>query len=1027
MILTRKLPSRWATELCMGYMAYTIVADDVVKDVADTIDSILELLGAYLANGTILPDHEDWLAFDTVLDVLPPLLTVSSATTAFFPTVLDAILALPWSVQSFPSLLSFCRSHASHVTPHHHAQLHALFHKFLPAFSSQAKYPFWHAVLLACFDLTEHALVDRSGDDPAGVQWMHLARRAMTLLPTTLHREMDYFLHTVLQHKPVYIARWLRSAMNKAARAGDMSTEWDLTMCVHCLHASQPLVVQPVLSTGGGCASTYHQLGLLFVDTVAAIGASSIRRMLQRVLVHGSHWKGRVLLDLAKCLLGASLARDQVPPNAQIVWTALLDVLFQEVVELRSDMIGFVLAGFESSDDFMQEVAETALSSIVTEHHRLLQPHLPDLQDRVCRVCQSSIARGTRLIRACDPLVATTPSYYHFLVVLLRKTLVSPCPEVAIAHLCHLLQAPSTTTVQKEDLVSCLNDALYLTSCRHLALAYLESLPDVLPYERAILDMLSTLVEVDGASGVRLRMDQLDAHSGFVFRQCVALLPRLSTSTRQFGQLLTTQLKAVVSRSHCRAFLDAAPDRVRAAAFYARVAVAVGMTALHCRILTSLPSTSKAPQSRVLDDPSTAELVNGLVGGCCAHWSLYCLHLLDLRLPTLSSPDLDALAKQSVALYLTWYNSDVIAEHDPHAMPELKLPVRKPIKPHEILTCVLKLWPSLVCVVTPELWGATSWKPVCHALLAQLEPLLDTQRHIGLSVAIAEYLHAMWTTLDPSLRRSGAKRVYRFVCTHVISSPKLLSALLDLVWLDAMARVHFARVVAVLREAQSTNDQSKQDDDTEYGLAAPVLTTDATRKTAYADGLRQLEHILAASETPNVDDLVTLGQAAWRRPSIAYSHASRAMDAWLRVGRGALAVCMASGQEAFRLHWGRLHTIVRICMDVGAAWKHVTELADATVRMQRFLLDVSSKSTRGMKKRVWHGTDAVAVKQLIQAVSRHVMELVDRPKPHKWPPHEPKRKRSAVLRSRHAYIDDCLQEQESGDDAYADLEDFIVE
>ncbi|RHY31182.1 hypothetical protein DYB32_003694 [Aphanomyces invadans] len=589
MILTRKLPSRWATELCMGYMAYTIVADDVVKDVAGTIDSILELLGAYLANGSILPDHEDWLAFDTVLDVLPPLLTV-----------LDAILALP-------------------------------------------------------------------------------------------------------------------------------------------------------------------------------------------------------------------------------------------------------------------------------------------------------IARGTRLIRACDPLVATTPSYYHFLVVLLRKTLVSPCPEVAIAHLCHLLQAPSTTTVQKEDLVSSLNDALYLTSCRHLALAYLESLPDVLPYERAILDMLSTLVEVDGASGVRLRIDQVHGHFVDLEYWTSHVLTHDRSSTRTVGLF-------------------------------------------------------------------SAKLVDGLVGGCCAHWSLYCLHLLDLRLPTLSSPDLDALAKQSVALYLTWYNSDVIAEHDPHAMPELKLPVRKPIKPHEILTCVLKLWPSLVCVVTPELWGATSWKPVCHALLAQLEPLLDTQRHIGLSVAIAEYLHAMWTTLDPSLRRSGAKRVYRFVCTHVISSPKLLSALLDLVWLDAMARVHFARVVAVLREAQSTNDQSKQDDDTEYGLAAPVLTTDATRKTAYADGLRQLEHILAASETPNVDDLVTLGQAAWRRPSIAYSHASRAMDAWLRVGRGALAVCMASGQEAFRLHWGRLHTIVRICMDVGAAWKHETE-----------------------------------------------------------------RKRSAVLRSRHAYIDDCLQEQESGDDAYADLEDFIVE
>ena len=35
-----------------------------------------------------------------------------------------------------------------------------------------------------------------------------------------------------------------------------------------------------------------------------------------------------------------------------------------------------------------------------------------------------------------------------------------------------------------------------------------------------------------------------------------------------------------------------------------------------------------------------------------------------------------------------------------------------------------------------------------------------------------------------------------------------------------------------------------------------------------------------------------------------------------------------------------------------------------------------------------------------------------------------KRKNKKRLRSRHSYIDDCLRE-ESGDDAYADLEDFI--
>ncbi|ETV64078.1 hypothetical protein H257_18983 [Aphanomyces astaci] len=613
-ILSRKLPPRWVTEVCMGYMSFTDTVPTLDKDVADTIDSILRLLRAYL-DAPDSSQHDDWLAFQSVLDALPALVPLSSS--AAFPIMLDEILALPWTFASFSTLLSFCKSNAMHMTGSHHHRLYALCQAFVPLFRHQTKYTFWHALLLACFDLAAVSGATASINHLPkvdAIMWIDLARTSLSIVPTPLNREMDYFFQTVFQHTPTYMMTWLHAVQASTSTP----PSWDLALCVHALHASQPLVVV----TAGD--SIYHQLGRCLCRLLVQLESeqgSEISSAIQGLVVHGGHWKGRVLLDLARLMLGGTST------THSHVWTAVIVTLFQQVAELRPDIVGFFGFGFESSLEVMQNVAEAALAHVVATHHRLLQPHLHDLQDRLCQLCQSNVAQGSRLLETCEPLIASTPSYFYFVIVFLRKSLVSPSPDLAITHLCHLLKSPATSAVQREDLASCLNDALYLSACRHLALCHVQLVPDVTPFDLGVRHCLSTLMELDSSS-LLLHMDQLDGHSGGVLRHCLALLPRLSSATQEFGRTLTTHLKSVVSRSHCRAFLEAVPDRAVAAAYYASLAGIAGMQPLRCRLLTSLPlppPTSSTPTAcNLLHDLPTADLLDGLQPDtCCVHWSMY--------------------------------------------------------------------------------------------------------------------------------------------------------------------------------------------------------------------------------------------------------------------------------------------------------------------------------------------------------------------------------------------------------------------
>ncbi|KAF0687540.1 Aste57867_20731 [Aphanomyces stellatus] len=1032
MILEKKLSSRWATELCMGYMTFTDAfvsspEEALASDIDATIGVILQLLDVSLRDDST----RDATSFQAVLDSLPNVVSLAPPSRTKVATMLDAILALPWSLTSFPCLLAFCKATASQCLPRHHTQLQAMCTAYMPHFGTQLSYAFWHDTLLACFELSDDA-----GDRLA---WISLARRAIIVVPAALHRDMDFLVQTIFQQSPIYMARWRATVVDQA----ESLTPWDYTLYLHALHASQPLFQHVVRDT------MFHQLARSFRAALLLLVQSEeedeLHKTLQRMLVHASHWKGRVLLDLARLWVDADDESFDDDDVALLVSTILLTV-FHEVVELRQEVLRFVLAGFDTPSSSTKKtdlVFPAVLDALVTTHVTELQPHLHDLQERIaCVIPHLFGSSGTpqALVHTCLPLVFSTPSYFHFLMVLLRKQLVSPAPAFAIAHWCAILQAASCSPAQAEDIAACVNDALYLTSCRHLALAHLRALPSVAlaPFENAITQCLHSLVHVDDEA-LTVHTERLDPHSGVVLRHCLDLLGQLSPASQTLAHDVATQLTALVSRAHCRTFLATATadptDAQLAMAFYANVAHLATTTQadgdrrkgratqLRCMLVTNL-MLDRAPFDNIDDDASpivlTTDQLLDAMGGCCAHWTAWCLAQLERRLAALTPTQAAALAGHTVEQYVVWHSADVIVAHDVHPMDELKF-TRKPIRPHELMTQMLRLWKPLHDrrVMTPALWHVDGWKPVRQALVQQLTPLLATQGHVGLSLAIAEYLYVLYASVDPTLAVRGAGQVYRLACSHIVSSPKLVHALLQLAWLEPKVDVKWQRVHSVLVETTIGND-----DDEAATVPAPVLSTAATRRVAYIGCLKQIETALAAAAEDEWSCLVPVLGVAWRDGSVSYTHATHAMDALLRVGKTALG----NLRDRFTEQRGVVETIVRVCIDVGAAWKDVPQVADVSVRMQKFVLDVSSLITSNLKKRVWPGKYEPMLKDIVQNITKHVMAMSDLP-PKKgarkdmWV--EPRKKKRVKLRSRHAFIDDCLRE-EGGDDAFADLEDFLV-
>ncbi|KAH9143647.1 hypothetical protein AeRB84_012366 [Aphanomyces euteiches] len=998
LILDKKLSSRWATELCMCYMTYTdtlMGSTDVLADeVQTTVNNVLELLNDALQQG---PSNRDATNFQAVLDSIPTLVSLGQTSSKTFAKILDAILALSWSVESFTCLLSLCRTISSQLLPRHHEHLQDLLSSYMPNLSSQTSYSFWHDCLLACFDL--------SGD----LEWIRLARTCIQLVPLTLHREMDFFLQTLFQHTPSFIERW-----HQTIDPAELSA-WDYTLFLHALHASQPLFKHVVRDT------MYHRLTVSLLE--AFKHCQTLDATVRGMLVHAKPWKGRVLLDLARLWLDSSIISD------------LVLVIFQEVAELRQEILMWILTGFDASSEAHIDLFAQLLQKLTSNHARELQPHIHELQERITHSFQSApTVAATRLVEACQPLVFSTPAYYHFLMVFLRKQLVSPSPDFAIRHWCLILASPSCTSLQIEDISSCLNDALYLAPCRHIVLAYLETLEDLAPFEAALVHCLAALVEVDDKEVV-LHIENLDKHSGFILHQSLDFLMNLSPTSRALALEVRNQICQLVGRLHCRSFLASfskESDRVIATAFYAALAQFQSkMMPLRCVLLTQLPPD-------VVDTAISTSMLLESIDNCCTHWTFWCFAQLDRRqLSSLTIAQTELLARHAVEKYVHWHSTTSLIEQDVHPMAELKIPARKSLRPHDLLTQLLRLWKPLhlANAMTPDLWHVETWKPVSKALLQQLDGLLESQSHVGLCQAILDYLGYLLTEVDETLRSRTVSRVYRLFCAHVVSSTKVIQGLLDVAWLEPNRELHLRRVYTILMESQGQNGaDDDDDDDADYLLPAPTLASTAAQRVAYMSALKQVEEIITANSTDDGesddDDLLKLLSVAWNNASLSFPNASRAMDSMLRRAKLSLAALLSEFDEA----WPQVNSFVDICLKVGFTWRHEAAVADVSVRMQRFLLDVSSTITTGFKRRTWPKSQEVTLKQCVQAITKHVMRLssvkgqaaASTPSAQSLIDQQPTPKRKKrPLRSRHAHIDDWLQD-ESGDDAYADLEDFIV-
>ncbi|KDO27486.1 hypothetical protein SPRG_07075 [Saprolegnia parasitica CBS 223.65] len=1026
MVLEKKLHYKWVNELSMAFMVLVDeLRDDadatrsVMNEIQSVLQAILALLHAALNNFSAV----DARSFQSILDSVPYLVSLlpPSSDTSI---LVEQLLQLPWAAPTLHLVLGFARG-CTFLTRAHHHKLQTLVRTTLPSLSSQLAFGFWDDSVRACYELSD------AHDD---LMWISLSREMLAFAPPSLERDLDYLFQTLFQYSPVYVQRF-----HKVLRSSSAAwTPLDVLVVLHAMHATQPLFKLSIAKP----ESEHKQLQKTLQRHLEATAVLDIRPLLR----FSKHWKALVLLDAAVAWL---------PTSAAIAHHTFL-IVFTDVPELRTEVVNLLLSAIDATDQALH-----VLEKLAMDQTQLLATVAHQLQDRVAHLFSTSVSCGTRLLHSLLPLTASS-AFESFVMVFLRKQLVAPLPAnqmAAITLWCDLLQRPTLSSRQQEDIFTCFHDVLHMPSAelkRHL----LERLPALLAstsvappahIEAACRRNLACFVDFTPPNAPTLQ-SAIDADAAPVFALLLDVLPRLSPEAAAYVDALRRALGQLVSSAHCIAYLNQPPTASSAvrAAVYATccdVAHSVDVARLQCtlrRVHGSLPQ---------------GQLLGALdASSCCLQHTMLGLVALEKQSTHLSVDDVAVAVRSTVRLYpeLVQGQGSIPLLHDDNDNDQVDLVATcrlKPLKTYklsDVLGAILRLWVALAKTNAHfdyraflACWHVDAWEPVLAAFHEQLTHLLSGSSHVYLALILVEWLKLVHAQLSPSSHVDVADAMYLLLCENAVASPNLLRAVLSM---SFPSNVPLERLIAVLREAQApdADDRISTAPTAKHkrlrpAVTHPLLVSETTRATAYVLAMKHVEGALhswyaqlssnGSPSTPwaNVHAMLL---EAFVAPRLSWKAAGGVLDSVLRIGKCVLPA-IHGGSAIVAI----IRDLVLLQLTLVKAWQlYASATVDMTTKMDVFLLEATSTLGSALKKKhALAPDDRSIVEDLTQRIMQHVQSMSEMTKKQTTQLRQQaqelrtatKQRRKHRLRSRHEYIDECLRE-EGGDDAFADLEDFIA-
>jgi hypothetical protein len=244
-----------------------------------------------------------------------------------------------------------------------------------------------------------------------------------------------------------------------------------------------------------------------------------------------------------------------------------------------------------------------------------------------------SIPRTQELLRCFLPLLGTYRRFYDFLMIFLRKQLVShkiASQQFVIQQWCQMLIVcgSNLSASQKEDIVACLKDAMTMGDTVKCFL--LEQIPLISPH--VLLETLQNILEAPCRACFNEFISQMPDKTYILHNQvdskekvqlfplCLQALLHLGDENVQHVKRIEMHLEKVLSRTHCIHFLTnpslSSQHLVPRALLYFEF----------CKVPKEKPRHNLVCDLLMihgyLDFPSA---LNSIENSCCLQWTTLCL------------------------------------------------------------------------------------------------------------------------------------------------------------------------------------------------------------------------------------------------------------------------------------------------------------------------------------------------------------------------------------------------------------------